>query len=65
MMPETLQDKFDCRDFTMLINGQGVEAHDGMFCLGVNRKLRRAKTTRNPRDHAKFYRKDQIRPWIK
>ncbi|WP_203642937.1 hypothetical protein [Levilactobacillus andaensis] len=66
MMPEGLED-FDFDDVHVFINGKDLGKIGRLprmpIYLGGNRAWRRSKE-RNPRDHAKFYRKDQIRPWI-
>lgn len=68
-MPEGI-DEFDAKSVRAYIkcdDGSKIELHGWSkpFPLDIrNRRQRRAKM-RNPRDHAKFYRKDQSRPWIK
>lgn len=66
MMPEGLN-KFDTSNIHtyITVDGQDYEIHGFSkmpVFLGGNRAWRRSKE-RNPRDHAKFYRRDQIRPW--
>lgn len=66
-MPDD-DNQFDSKDVHvyMEVDGECRELH-GLskfpIYLGGNRAWRRAKP-RNPRDHDKFYRKDQIRPWV-